>query len=92
MRLLQEVLSSSSSSSAIPWSAVHHLVADVCYGGRVTDRDDQHCLSSLLKRYCNQETNTNDEDVVSQKYCQSVCAVTCFHMIGVYSVDPSHKL
>jgi len=34
-----------------PYAALNYLVARVCYGGRVTDDKDVHCISAMLKKY-----------------------------------------
>ena len=38
--------------SSISWSTVHYLAGEICYGGRVTDSQDRHCLRALLHEFC----------------------------------------
>jgi dynein heavy chain len=35
----------------VPYTALNYLVAEINYGGRVTDDKDVRCIKSLLKRY-----------------------------------------
>ena len=35
----------------VPYQALNYLVADINYGGRVTDDKDVRLISCLLKRY-----------------------------------------
>ena len=35
---------------------VHHLVGEVCYGGRITNPHDRTCLKGLLKFYFNKDS------------------------------------
>jgi dynein heavy chain len=38
-------------SSSIPWETVNVTVADITYGGRVTDSWDKRAISSILRKY-----------------------------------------
>ncbi|EGD81584.1 dynein heavy chain 6 [Salpingoeca rosetta] len=35
----------------VPWSALFFITSEITYGGRVTDRWDERCLSTILRRY-----------------------------------------
>lgn len=39
----------------IHWDAVHHLVGEICYGGKVTNTQDLRTLRALLHRHCSQQ-------------------------------------
>lgn len=44
----------------IPYIALNYLVAEVNYGGRVTDDKDIRCIKALLKKYfCSEIMNDN---------------------------------
>jgi dynein heavy chain len=44
----------------IPFDALAYLIAECNYGGRVTDYFDRRLIKSLLKRFLNEETITNE--------------------------------
>jgi dynein heavy chain len=35
----------------VPWNALFFITSEITYGGRVTDRWDERCLSTVLKRF-----------------------------------------
>lgn len=42
---------SGSAASVVPWSALQFITGSITYGGRVTDRWDERCLNTILKRF-----------------------------------------
>jgi len=38
-------------SDEIPWDAIVWITGQICYGGRVTDSNDLHCLQTTLQKY-----------------------------------------
>jgi dynein heavy chain, axonemal len=45
----------------VPYETLRYLIAQINYGGRVTDNKDERCISALLSNYvC--------EDVMGQGY------------------------
>lgn len=39
------------SQETVPYVALNYLVAQVNYGGRVTDKQDVRCMNAMLKKY-----------------------------------------
>ena len=50
IQLLQDLLKKG--DGEIPWHAVHHLVGEICFGGKVTDPQDVRALRALLVKTC----------------------------------------
>jgi dynein heavy chain len=45
---------------AIPWDALVYITGEITYGGRVTDKWDQRCLSTILRRFFKPDTLNDD--------------------------------
>lgn len=43
----------------VPYQALNYLVAEVNYGGRVTDAKDGRCMRAMLKKYFTPEVMTD---------------------------------
>lgn len=74
LQLLQAILEdehAKSNAATVPWSAVYHLVGDICYGGKITDAQDMKILKALLRKYCSQQTLNKgyDEHVIIVASC-----------------------
>ncbi|XP_051041734.1 dynein axonemal heavy chain 14 [Phodopus roborovskii] len=39
----------------VPWKELNYLIAEVTYGGRVTDNWDKRCLKTLFNKFCSPE-------------------------------------
>jgi dynein heavy chain len=57
----------------VPFKALHYLIGDIVYGGRVTDSNDLRTLKNLLRRYIS-------EDVLNEKFF--------YTELGSYSFSP----
>ena len=53
----------------IPWPAVHHLVGEICYGGKVTDAQDMRTLKALLVKNCSPQSITEGYGDVKVNAC-----------------------
>lgn len=42
----------------VPWNALFFITSEITYGGRVTDRWDERCLSTILRKYIVEEAMT----------------------------------
>jgi len=49
-------------SSGLPWNAVRYLIAEVTYGGRVTDDWDRRLLNVYANQYF------NDKVILEEKH------------------------
>ncbi|XP_037661714.1 dynein heavy chain 14, axonemal [Choloepus didactylus] len=56
----------------IPWRALHCLIGEVIYGGRVTDKWDRQCLKTLLYKFFNPEVLKANSSFSSDEICQPV--------------------
>ncbi|XP_038617180.1 dynein heavy chain 14, axonemal [Tachyglossus aculeatus] len=65
----------------IPWHAIHYLIGEVVYGGRVTDHWDRRCLLTILNNFCNpavlQEDFTFSRDGVYRLVPESASLQDC---------------
>ncbi|XP_028903273.1 dynein heavy chain 14, axonemal isoform X3 [Ornithorhynchus anatinus] len=65
----------------IPWHAIHYLIGEVVYGGRVTDLWDRRCLLTILNNFCNpavlQEDFTFSRDGVYRLVSESASFEDC---------------
>lgn len=58
VQLLQNVFKDQIVGDGIPWHAVHYLVGEICYGGKVTDAQDMRTLRALLVKNCSPQSIT----------------------------------
>jgi dynein heavy chain len=53
----------------VPWEALHYMVAEANYGGRVTDPMDRRCINDILKDfYCPEILSDSYKFSASGKY------------------------
>merc|ERR1719491_47553 len=48
------------SQPGVPWTTLNYIIAEVNYGGRVTDDKDVRLISAFLHRYFNEELLNDD--------------------------------
>ena len=78
VQLLQSVFKEQDrSKDSIPWHAVHHLVGEICYGGKVTNAQDMRTLRALLYRNCSSQSITQGYRNIKVCVCVCVCACVC---------------
>jgi dynein heavy chain, axonemal len=41
----------------IPWDTLNVMVADITYGGRVTDKQDKRSISSIMRKFFTPEVS-----------------------------------
>ncbi len=67
----------------LSWTAVEHLVGDICYGGNITEQQDKTALKALLSKYCHTHFRPGHG---------KVGLVVQFHLTLVYAFGMCHSV
>ena len=81
----------------VPWKALHYLVSDATYGGRVTDEVDRRVLAGCIGRlFCNAALESPSFKLMALlTYCTPTdgsLASHCSHIAAMPMTDPPEAL
>ncbi|GMH64114.1 hypothetical protein TrST_g1151 [Triparma strigata] len=76
----------------MPWTTLNFIVAQIVYGGRVTDKMDKFTISSILTSFFDSKLIDNDDYMFSEggEYTAPVCPLTkveAMDFIGTWPVE-----
>nr|XP_048295519.1 dynein axonemal heavy chain 14 [Myodes glareolus] len=82
--------------SEVPWKELNYLIAEVTYGGHVTDSWDQRCLKTLFNKFCSPEVLKANFSFSSDEGYQPVPSSAslqdCIHIIQSLPDDDSPEI
>ncbi|KAH0513658.1 Dynein heavy chain 14, axonemal [Microtus ochrogaster] len=82
--------------SEIPWKELNYLIAEVTYGGHVTDKWDKRCLKTLFNKFCSPEVLKANFSFSSDEGYQPVPSSAslqdCIHIIQSLPDDDSPEI
>ena len=81
IQLLQDVFKGG--EGKILWSAVHHLVGGICYGGKVTDAQDGRALRALLAKNCSFDSTNEGYGEVKVRQLLLIMRLQCIMCVCV---------
>ena len=61
--------------ATVPWQALVYLIAEVTYGGRVTDRWDKRCLMNIVEKFCSPDCLEDGFSYTSCEVCLNDCSI-----------------
>ncbi|KAL1769801.1 dynein heavy chain 14, axonemal, partial [Sigmodon hispidus] len=93
IRVLGNILSS---KQEVPWKELNFQIAEVTYGGRVTDKWDKRCLVTLFNKFCSPEMFKNNfrfsSDEMYQQVPTSASLKDCIQIIQSLPDDDSPEI